>query len=72
MTGPITVSVTLPLFHEPASSDPRSYALSIIGLREVHTTTTGKAALVVLIPFAVVLVVLIVVVAAGIAVLSQR
>jgi hypothetical protein len=47
--------------------------LSVIGLREVHATTTGKAALVVLIPFAVVLVVvLIVVVAAGIAVLSQR
>ena len=43
--------------------------LSVIGLREVHATTTGKAALVVLIPFAVVL---IVVVAAGIAVLSQR
>src|SRR5918993_5288925 len=41
--------------------------LSVIGLREVHATTTGKAALVVLIPFAVVL---IVVVAAGIAVLS--
>ena len=47
--------------------------LSVIGLREVHATTTGKAALVVLIPFAVVLVVvLIVVVAAGIAVLRQR
>ena len=43
--------------------------LSVIGLREVPATTTGKAALVVLIPFAVVL---IVVVAAGIAVLSQR
>ena len=47
--------------------------LSIVGIRETHATTTGKAALVVLIPFAVVLVVaLIVVVAAGIAVLSQR
>jgi hypothetical protein len=47
--------------------------LSIVGLREVHSTTTGKAALVVFIPFAVVLlVVLIVVAAAGIAVLSQR
>jgi hypothetical protein len=45
--------VTLPLFHEPASSDPHAYALSIIGLREVHATTTGKAALVVLITFAV-------------------
>jgi hypothetical protein len=44
-----------------------------VGIREVHGTTTGKAALVVLIPFAVVLVVaLIVVAAAGIAVLSQR
>jgi hypothetical protein len=47
--------------------------LSVVGIREVHATTTGKAALVVLIPFAVVLVVaLIVVSAAGIAVLSQR
>jgi hypothetical protein len=47
--------------------------LSIVGIREVHGTTTGKAALVVLIPFAVFLVVaLIVVAAAGIAVLSQR
>jgi hypothetical protein len=47
--------------------------LSVVGIREVHATTTGKAALVVLIPFAVVLVVaLIVVAAAGIAVLSQR
>ena len=47
--------------------------LSIVGIREVHATTTGKAALVVLIPFAVVLLVaLIVVAAAGIAVLSQR
>jgi hypothetical protein len=47
--------------------------LSVVGIREVHATTTGKSALVVLIPFAVVLVVaLIVVAAAGIAVLSQR
>ena len=47
--------------------------LSIVGIREVHGTTTGKAALVILIPFAVFLVVaLIVVAAAGIAVLSQR
>jgi hypothetical protein len=47
--------------------------LSIVGTREMHSTTTGKAALVVFIPFAVVLLVaLIVVAAAGIAVLSQR
>jgi hypothetical protein len=47
--------------------------LSIVGIREMHSTTTGKAALVVFIPFAVVLLVaLIVVAAAGIAVLSQR
>ena len=47
--------------------------LSTVGIREMHSTTTGKAALVVFIPFAVVLLVaLIVVVAAGIAVLSQR
>jgi hypothetical protein len=47
--------------------------LSVVGIREVHATTPGKAVLVVLIPFAVVLVVaLIVVAAAGIAVLSQR
>ena len=31
--------------------------LSIVGIREIHGTTTGKAALVVLIPFLVVLVV---------------
>ena len=46
--------------------------LTVIGLREVHATTTGKAALLVLIPFAVVLVVALIGVAAGIAVLSQR
>jgi hypothetical protein len=47
--------------------------LSIVGIREVHGTTTGKAALVVLIPFAVVLLVALIVAAvAGIAVLSQR
>ena len=37
--------------------------LSIMGIREVHGTTTGKAALVVLIPFLVVLVVAVIVLA---------
>ena len=47
--------------------------LSVVGIREMHATTTGKAILVVLIPFAVVLVVALLVAAvAGIAVLSQR
>ncbi len=47
--------------------------LAIVGIREAHGTTTGKAALVILIPFAVVLVVaLIVLVAAGFAFLNQR
>lgn len=43
--------------------------LSILGIREVHTTTTGRAALVVLIPVAVVLLLIIVLGAAIIAVL---
>jgi hypothetical protein len=47
--------------------------LAIVGIREAHGTTTGKAALVILIPFAVALViVLIVLVAAGIAFFNQR
>jgi hypothetical protein len=47
--------------------------LAIVGIREAHGTTTGKAALVILIPFAVVLVVaLIVLVAAGFAFFNQR
>src|SRR5918998_1048183 len=47
--------------------------LSIVGIREMHNTTTGKAALVILIPFAVVLVVALVVLAvAGIAYFTQR
>ena len=47
--------------------------LSIVGIREVHGTTTGKAALVILIPFAAaVLIVLIVLVAAGLAVYNQQ
>jgi len=37
--------------------------LSVVGIREVHGTTTGKAALVVLIPFLVVLVVAFIVLA---------
>ena len=47
--------------------------LAIVGIREAHGTTTGKAALVILIPFVVVLVVaLIVLLAAGFAFFSQR
>jgi hypothetical protein len=47
--------------------------LSILGIREVHGTTTGKAALVVLIPFAVVLVVALIVLAwVGLTVMNQR
>ncbi len=47
--------------------------LAIVGIREAHGTTTGKAALVILIPFAVVLVVaFIVLVAAGFAFFNQR
>jgi hypothetical protein len=47
--------------------------LSIVGIREMHTTTTGKAALVILIPFAVVLLVaLVVLAAADMAFFNQR
>jgi hypothetical protein len=47
--------------------------LAIVGIREAHGTTTGKAALVILIPFAVVLVVALIVAAAvGFAFFSQR
>ena len=47
--------------------------LSVVGIRETHGTTTGKAALVILIPFAVVLLVaLVVLAAAGIAFFNQR
>ncbi len=47
--------------------------LSIVGIREVHGTTTGKATLVVLIPFAVVLVVAVIVLLwVGLTVFSQR
>jgi len=47
--------------------------LSVVGIREMHGTTTGKAALVILIPFAVVLLVaLVVLAAAGIAFFNQR
>jgi hypothetical protein len=51
-----------------------SVVLSVIGVREVHETTTGKAALVVLIPAAVALLValfLIVVVGAALLFASQ-
>jgi hypothetical protein len=44
-----------------------------VGIREAHDTTTGKAVLVILIPFAVVLLVaLIVLLTLGIAFFSQR
>jgi hypothetical protein len=47
--------------------------LSILGIREVHGTTMGKAALVVLIPFAVVLVVAVIVLAwVGFTIFNQR
>ena len=47
--------------------------LAIVGIREVHTTTTGKAALVVLIPVAVVFVLVILVLgAAAFYIFSQR
>ncbi len=47
--------------------------LSIVGIRETHETTTGKAALVILIPFAIgLLLALVVLVAAGIAFFTQR
>jgi hypothetical protein len=46
--------------------------LAVVGIREVHATTTGRAALVVLLPIGViVLLVLIVAVVAGVAVLSS-
>jgi hypothetical protein len=47
--------------------------LSIMGIREMHGTTTGKAALVVLIPFVVVVVVALIVLAwVGFTVFNQR
>ena len=47
--------------------------ISIVGIREMHATTTGKAALVVLIPAAVVLIITaIVLVWVGFSVLNQR
>src|ERR671916_1893118 len=46
--------------------------LSIVGIREMHNTTTGKAALVILIPFVVVLILALVIFAAvGIAFFDQ-
>jgi hypothetical protein len=41
--------------------------LGIVGIREVHATTTGKAALVVLIPAAVLFVLVLILIAAGLA-----
>ena len=41
--------------------------LAIVGIREVHATTTGKAALVVLIPAAVLFVLVLILIAAGLA-----
>ena len=47
--------------------------LSIVGIKEMHSTTMGKAALVILIPFAVALLVaLVVLAAAGFAFFNQR
>ena len=46
--------------------------LSIVGIREIHGTTTGRAALVVLLPFAVVVVVLVILVVVGAALFFQR
>lgn len=46
--------------------------LAIVGIREVHGTTTGRAALVVLIPFAVAVLVLVVLIAVGAALFAQR
>ena len=55
----------------PPRNRKRLY-LWVVGIREMHGTTTGKAALVVLIPFAVVLLIAVVVlVAAGIAFHNQ-
>jgi hypothetical protein len=42
-----------------------SIYLAIVGIREVHNTTTGKAALVVLIPAAVILFLILILIAAG-------
>ena len=47
--------------------------LSVVGIREMHGTTTGKAVLIILIPFAVALLVaLVVVLAVGVALFTQR
>ncbi len=45
--------------------------LSIVGIREMHGTTTGKAVLVIVIPFVVALVVLAILLAVGIALFAQ-
>jgi hypothetical protein len=44
-----------------------SIYLAIVGVREVHNTTTGKAALVVLIPAAIVLILIVLIVLLGVA-----
>jgi hypothetical protein len=41
--------------------------LAIIGVREIHNTTTGKAAIVVLIPAAIVLFLIVLIVLLGVA-----
>ena len=47
--------------------------LSIVGIKEMHSTTMGEAALVILIPFVVALLVaLVVLAAAGFALFNQR
>ena len=45
--------------------------LSIVGIREMHGTTTGKAVLVIVIPFVVALVVLAILLVVGVALFAQ-
>jgi hypothetical protein len=45
--------------------------LSTVGIREMHGTTTGKAVLVIVIPFVVALVVLAILLAVGVALFAQ-
>ena len=45
--------------------------LSIVGIREMHGTTTGKAVLVIVIPFVVALMVLAILLAVGVALFAQ-
>lgn len=46
--------------------------LAIVGIREVHQTTTGRAVLVILLPFVVVLLVVLLVAGAALFTLAQR